>query len=228
MKLRDTLHARLWALRCPFVKMPDFACLLAALAHDGPPVKFVQIGAHDGVSFDTLFATVTRHRWPGLVVEPLPDVFARLCANYRAFPEVVPVNLAVHPTDSVATIYRVDPRRLSACPDWAAGIASFDPHHHTRSHIPAELIVPESVRCRPLMDLLTDHAMLDARLLQIDTEGFDAAVLRMIDFDRFRPDVIKFEHANLTAADLAATAALLAGRGYRCRPWGNDTVATTR
>jgi hypothetical protein len=51
------------------------------------------------------------------------------------------------------------------------------------------------------MQLLLDTATLDADLLQIDAEGYDSAILRMTDFARFRPRLIKYEHKAMTLAN---------------------------
>jgi hypothetical protein len=77
----------------------------------------------------------------------------------------------------------------------------------------------------PLMELLTETAMLDADLLQIDTEGYDAAILRMIDPARFRPRLIKYEHKSLSAGEHAQAQARLQELGYRTAVEGPDTTA---
>src|SRR5204863_9792937 len=55
----------------------------------GKDFFFVQIGACDGVSFDALYDFVVRYRLRGIVVEPLPDLYAELVANYCRLPLVV-------------------------------------------------------------------------------------------------------------------------------------------
>jgi hypothetical protein len=150
--------------------------------------KFVQVGAHDGIQFDGLFRLVTAHRLPGLVLEPLSDLFGRFETG-------------------------------------TAGIASLQPHHHLRSGIPAEVMRTEVVPCLPLMEVVEAHGFLDAAYLQIDTEGFDAEVIRMIDFKRFHPALIKFEQESLEGRDLVAIGSLLRNRGYRLHAAGPDAIA---
>jgi FkbM family methyltransferase len=189
------------------------------------PFKFVQVGAHDGIQFDGLFRLVTAHRLPGLVLEPLADLFERLKANYAEYPEVVPVRCAVHPTEREAKVYRVDPTQLGRFETGTAGIASLQPEHHRRSGIPAEVMVTEVVPCRPLLEVVETYGFLDAAFLQIDAEGFDAEVIRMIDFKKFRPALIKFEQESLDGRDLVAIGSLLRNRGYRLRAEGPDVIA---
>lgn len=158
--------------------------------------RFVQIGACDGVSFDPTYEFVRRNhrRIRGVVVEPLPDLFAELRRTYSALPNIVPVNCAIHNSETQMTLYRVDPRRLASAPDWAKGIASFDPEHHRRLGIPSDLMVAESVPCRTLESLLGEHGLTRIDLLQIDTEGYDAQIVLGLDFSRIVPVIIRFEY----------------------------------
>lgn len=187
-------------------------------------LKFVQIGANDGVRFDDLYGFVTRHPCSGIVVEPLPDMFERLRANYADYPLIVPVNKAIHETAGVLPLFRVAPGALPRYSGWAAGIASFDRSHLLRHGIEPADIIEQPVACTPLMQLLQDTATLDADLLQIDAEGYDSAILRMCDFARFRPHLIKYEHKAMTAAERSAHGATLARHGYRSVVEGTDTV----
>jgi len=61
-----------------------------------PRFFFVQIGANDGVFCDPIRNFVTRNRVAGIVVEPLKDYFRKLSENYRDYPMVKPVNVAIH------------------------------------------------------------------------------------------------------------------------------------
>jgi len=187
-------------------------------------LRFVQIGANDGMRFDDLFGFVTQHPCSGIVVEPLPDIFERLRANYADYPLIVPVNKAIHETASELPMFRVAPAALARYSGWAGGIASFDRAHLLGHGIAPADIVEQPVACLPLMQLLQDTATLDADLLQIDTEGYDSAVLRMIDFARFRPHLIKYEHKAMTKSERSAHETRLARHGYRSVTEGADTV----
>jgi hypothetical protein len=65
--------------------------LLELRLRDNPDLCFVQIGANDGLRFDSLYAFVTSRRCRGLVVEPLKDYFERLQLNYRDYERIIPV-----------------------------------------------------------------------------------------------------------------------------------------
>lgn len=194
-----------------------------------PDFCFVQIGANDGLRFDTLYGFVTRHNCRGLVVEPLKDYFERLKLNYRDYPRIVPVNVAVHATQKRCQMFRVDPKRLTAAPDWAAGTGSVLPGYHSAAHrIPAEYIVQEEVDCVTLMELLETHGIRELDLLQIDVEGYDAEIIKMIDFSVLKPAIIKYEHLHLPRADAANVERTLTGNGYRLIREKMDTIAVLR
>lgn len=187
--------------------------------------KFVQIGANDGVRFDGLYGYVTNHPCSGIVVEPLPDMFERLRTNYADYPNIVPVNKAVHATARSLSLFRVAPSAMQRYEGWASGIASFDSNHLLGLGIAAADVVEQPVDCLPLMELLQQTQTLDADLLQTDTEGYDSAVLEMIDFTRFRPRLIKFEHKSMSPAERKAHAERLQQHGYRTVAEGTDTIA---
>jgi FkbM family methyltransferase len=161
---------------------------------------FVQIGANDGRSFDPIYRFVNQHRdrVAGVVVEPVKPSFESLQRNYRRHPGVATVNAAIHNTEREMTIHRVDPRRLKGLPSWARGTASFDLEHHRRMGTPLEAIISETVPCMTLAELLERHGPRDGDaeldLLVIDTEGYDAEIVRSIDFERTPPQILRFEH----------------------------------
>ncbi len=154
---------------------------------------FVQIGANDGLLCDQVYPFITRFHVAGLAVEPLPDLFEKLQQTYRNYPRVKPVNVALHRTATKATIYRADPADRSL-PSGKAGAASFDREHLLRFDIPDASIIPVEVPCVTLQQLLDRYQVGSVDLLQIDTEGYDIEIIRMIDFNRIKPSIIRFEH----------------------------------
>jgi FkbM family methyltransferase len=159
-------------------------------------IVFVQIGANDGFSFDPLYPLI--HQCPeqfrGLVVEPLKDKFELLKRTYADTKYVIPVNMAVHNTETEMVLHRVRPdveRKLGV---WARGIASFNPEHYKLSHLADSHMMPEKVSCTTFEDLLIAHEISDIELLITDTEGYDFEILRNIDFVKLRPTFIHFEH----------------------------------
>jgi FkbM family methyltransferase len=224
--MRKPLNSLLKKFGYEIVRISKFAELLESYYDRAPDFTFVQVGANDGILFDTLYQFVTARKCRGIVIEPMPDFFERLVLNYRNFPNIKPIRCAVHPALTKCKLYRIDPARLNECPPWAAGIASLDPNHHKKSKkISSDLIIEEEVDAFPLMDLIKNAGLDHIDLLQTDTEGFDAEVIKMIDFEKASPSIIKYERVSLSAADQTATGLLLKNRGYRLFEERGDTIA---
>lgn len=65
-------------------QLPFFNLAIGALMQvSSKPFRFIQVGANDGIHGDPLRAYIERHHWHGILVEPQPDVFARILENYR-------------------------------------------------------------------------------------------------------------------------------------------------
>lgn len=222
--MRKPLNKLLRPLGYRIEKVSRFRRELEELQAQGR-VKFIQIGAHDGIRFDSLYSTVTNGDFSGIVVEPQPDVYQRLRANYADYPHIAPINVAVHESNASMSLYRVAPEAFDRYPGWASGIASFDRDHLVQHGVAAEHIAQEQVPCETLMSLLRRTQMLDADLLQVDTEGYDAKIIGMIDFAQCKPKLIKFEHKNLSADERAGVLSLLSRNGYTCVAEVGDTVA---
>jgi FkbM family methyltransferase len=194
-----------------------------------PDFFFVQIGANDGVFCDPIRPFVTRNGVAGLVVEPLPDVFEKLVVNYRDYPRVKPVKRAIHRTEKQLKLYRVDPARAAGVGDWALGTMSFDANHPNFSRVPPGLIVTENVACSTLGELLAENGVKQLDFLQIDTEGYDFEIIKMIDFDRNKPAIIHFEHGMpdgiMTPEAFKACTALLMDQGYYVMTEPFDAIA---
>jgi hypothetical protein len=79
------------------------------------------------------------------------------------------------------------------------------------------------VPCVSLETLLHGVDVID--LLQVDVEGYDAEVIRMFDFDRFRPSIVRFENMHLTPEDHESAVERLIGYGYRIAASDPDTLA---
>ena len=91
--------------------------------------NLVQIGSNDGVKFDRLYSFVTQHKCKGLVIEPLSYYFKKLKENYAFYPDIIPVNCAIHVEKKRANIYYINPTKLAEFPDWINGIGSFNKNH---------------------------------------------------------------------------------------------------
>lgn len=203
--------------------------LIAAFAEVHPVATFVEIGANDGDQHDFLRAHIEARQWTGLLVEPVPYVFERLCRNYRDREGVRPVNAAVGERDEMRTFYHLRdaaPEERAALPPWYDGIGSFS-RDTLLSHGPqmpdiAGRMVEAEVETVTYATLLARHGIDHVDLLVIDTEGHDWEILRTIDL-RDGPRLLVYEHFHLHPAARAAARAFAEAAGYETMEEGFDT-----
>jgi FkbM family methyltransferase len=191
--------------------------LIALFADVFPDAFVVQIGANDGMAGDPLVDAFSKTRWSGLLVEPVPHLYEMLAAHYRDRPGVRVERAAVSTRDGEAPLYRL--RSVPGeTPEWFNQLATLnrDVLLKHRSAIPEieSLLIEERVPTVRLETLLARHAVSRIDLFVIDTEGHDFEILRALDFARFRPVLLMFEHQHLSANDKAAAYALLETQGY--------------
>lgn len=188
--------------------------------------NFIQIGANDGKSFDFLYDFVVLRKSKGLVVEPIKSYYEELEKNYENFPEIKKINKAIHPSEKEIIFYRIAPNAIDKYPEWVKGIASVDPSHHKKLHINTNDIIEEIVSSESLMKLIKENFKYEIiDYFQIDTEGFDYEVLKMMDFSIINPSMIKYEFVNLNHRDNNNLSLLLRKEGYYFFNEAEDTIA---
>jgi FkbM family methyltransferase len=189
---------------------------------------FIQIGAYDGLSNDPLHEYIRRHRWRGVLVEPQPMAFEQLKNNYRDQPQLIFERAAVGNTDGVSDFYVLAPKVGDTLSDLKQ-LASFQLDtimKHNRWHPEIEASV-KTIRTPviTLDTLLQRAASCRLDLLQIDAEGYDFEIIKTIDFKRFPPSIIHYEHRHLTCRSRNDCLTLLVNNGYRLNVETHDTVA---
>ncbi len=200
--------------------------ILTAFAKKNKNIKFLQIGANDGISHDCLYKIVLKYKWQGVAVEPLEEFFKKLQLNYSFYNLVRPVRYALHPTEKNMTIFKLNPLKYCDYGYWANGIASFNKNHLIKHNILERDIIEEIVPCINLMELITNNNLEKIDYLQIDTEGFDVEVLKMIDFNCISPKLIRFEYSNLNREELNTAIDILSN--YTLKKDGSDIYASLK
>lgn len=192
-------------------------------ANAGPDFVFVQVGANDGVTEDPIYPYVSKYKLKGIVIEPVPDVFALLKENYRGLP-VTCLNIAIG--DPLLTFYAPKRNRLTGANAYKnTRTASFNKDIVRRSLKVAnadELIEAVPVEVRRFEEVMRDNGIERIDFLQIDCEGYDFEVL-MQALKNHRPRVINFENEFLT--DKEECNAMLRSLGYKVFDSEADTVA---
>jgi FkbM family methyltransferase len=215
------LHA---ALKGIFLKLPE-SVRGRQMIHDRleefgrsnhQDVTFCVVGANDGVTNDHLYSFAKRHRWKGILVEPVPPYFAELKKAYEGLP-VVLENVAIHRTETKMTIHYLDAAKANL-PAWAKGVGSFDKTKlDTLSELPqrGDALSAVEVDCFPLETVVKRSGFDRIDVFVVDVEGYDAEIVRQIDFDGWKVRVLIFEHKLLSKEDMADCLALLDAHGFQ-------------
>jgi FkbM family methyltransferase len=214
---------------------------ITQLLKSDPKPFFVQVGGFDGVSFDPLRPHVVKQTLSGLIAEPIPQYYEKLKTLYANTSNVTAVNCAITEEDGERTIWRFNPIAVERglLPPHFAGISSFlmedllketgvlgrsSPNAETTNAL-RSLVQPVPVQCRTMERLLREHGVEKVDILQIDTEGYDYIILKLFDFDKYRPAIVHYEHQHLSQTDRDAAEALLRDRGYAVHRENYDTLA---
>ena len=161
-------------------------------------LTILQIGANDGVMNDPIYDFNIKNKdvVSGFVLEPLPDIYDKLVSNYKSCPNIKPINVAIHATESEMILHRVKPECAAKIHEFAEGIASFDLEHWKKTGLVPNPDIMEEVKvnCISFEDFIKSNSIDKLDLLQIDTEGYDYEILMSIDFSKIKPKMIRFEH----------------------------------
>jgi FkbM family methyltransferase len=172
-------------------------------------VRFVQVGANDGMHGDPVRPHVLGHGWRGLLIEPIPAVFDRLRAAYGAAPGVDFARVAIWPEEGRKTLHVVEGRDVLS----GFSLETILRHEPKYADLRSELRTLE-VPTRRLDRLLRETGHAQPHALVVDTEGCDDMVLRTFDFSAHRPHAVQFEHVHLSAEASAGLRDWLTGLGY--------------
>lgn len=181
-----------------------------------PDFFFVQIGAHDGLSNDPIHEFVVRFGWRGILVEPQKTIFMTLKKNYQGQAQLIFENVAISTSVGTQQLYKF--RDTVDASDWKTQQASLRQGQLLRLKkvIPnvEDLIEQETVESIDLDTLLQKYNVSKLDLLQVDTEGFDAEIIQMIDFTAICPAIIHYEHKHLSNSQQEVCLTHLINNGY--------------
>ena len=143
---------------------------------------FIDIGAHDGKTFSNTYFFEQARGWKGICIEPIPQRFADL----RRCRSCICVQGCVSDKPGMQKFTVVEGAdQLSRLGDAEAATGS------GVGQPPGRIIL---VPCFDLNTLLAENRVSCIDYLSVDTEGKEYAILRSLDFERFRPACISVEH----------------------------------
>jgi FkbM family methyltransferase len=169
------------------------------------------------------------------MVEPVPYIFERLRRNYESVPRVILENAAIADHDGEVPFYHLaEPteEERGSLPDWYDGIGSLDREflvgHGTKIADIERRIVDEPVSALTFDSLCAKHGVDAVDLVVVDAEGYDREIIRNIDFTRWRPELLIYEHFHLSEDDRAEAAAAMRAAGYDTMEEHFDTLCLAR
>ncbi|CAG9462966.1 unnamed protein product [Pedinophyceae sp. YPF-701] len=206
----------LTAMRSTNPEHPLFACYIKAqckavqehpakLALDallGRDVRFIQLGAHDGVMVDPLSAAVRKApSWRGVLVEPMFKMYFNLLNNYKEdLHRLRLLNVAVTPDAKQKTLdlHFVDPeslrtRTITDDVEWVTGLSSAELALPLSGFTHAVRTIP--VPAVPLREVFAESGLGRLDVLQLDIERLDCPVLWSFreELKQLLPAIINFE-----------------------------------
>jgi FkbM family methyltransferase len=161
----------------------------------------INIGAMDGILFDELIGYSTMYNFKGLYVEPIPYLFKKLESNissdgnkfensaisdYNGFIKMVTINQNA-----------IDNNLVHNC---FYGMSAIWP---PKNGLSTDIEIVEkygeeiNVNCITLKTLLDKHKITSYDILSIDAEGHDYHIFKQIDFENYRPKLIRLEWNSL-------------------------------
>lgn len=186
--------------------------------------SLVQIGANDGVRCDPLNNFISNKDLKGILIEPLPDMFAKLQNKYKNNKNIFLINAAVSDNKKDIILYRV---MDGAYPEdhWAHGIASMDRNNVLSHRIPEKLIESIAVQSITISSALERFSFNNFDLLQVDTEGHDDIIVKSTINSGFKPALIHYEHCHLRIDRRDHCVLFLQLNGYLVHEGKMDTIA---
>ena len=205
----------------------DVGALVTAYAAARGECFIVQIGAHTGDLNDPVERAIRTLGLSAILVEPQRREFDALTAHYADQPQVILERAALAHEPGDATLFKVRPEfwtehKFPA--ESASQISSLN-----REQIGAAVEIFGGARLRKdeaayldseivpaltLASLLAKHGVARIDMLQIDAEGFDFEIIKMIDWDTAAPAMINYETLHLSVEDRQAAWSLLRDKGY--------------
>jgi FkbM family methyltransferase len=167
-------------------------------------IFIMNVGAMDGVMFDELIGYTNTYNFKGLYVEPIPYLYEKLKSNITGEGNLFE-NSAISDYNGeieMITIEKqvIDDGLVHSC--FYGMSAVYPPKNGLGSEFDRPTVEKYgkkvSVKCITLDKLLRKHNIEKIDILKVDAEGHDYIIFKQIDFEEYRPKVVRIEWINLS------------------------------
>lgn len=196
---------------------------LAYYSESTTHANLLVVGACDGVSGDPSHDFIKSGRIHAILVEPIEQSFQKLTQVYAGMPNVTLIRAAIARHEGEMTIYKVKEGASSIDAYWGSQLASFDKKHILKHRVADNDIESVVVPCLSLASLSAKCNFESIDILQVDTEGFDAVIVKMALELTPVPECISFENEHLDDCARREVFQLLEQHGY---VWTHDNWNT--
>ena len=157
---------------------------------------FIEIGSN---SYDTLVDLCKEDEWIGVLVEPLKKYFDKIEKVHNCFYE----NIAITENGGKYKFYYYDHPS-------AAGWGTLEKDHLKKlTHLSSNDPICVEVDSMTIKELFNKYKFPQIDYLKIDTESYDAKIIKSIDFNQIEIKKIKFEIAHLSIKEIEETLEIL-------------------
>ena len=151
---------------------------------------FLEIGADDGIRFSNCMFFEEKLNWTGIAIEARKEAYLKLKKNRKC----ICLNCALSDKEEETEFLELKGYGIGL----SGLINKYDERHVERinneiknpNHLSKEII---KVSTKKLNNILEENDMYNIDLLSIDTEGSELSILSVLDFNKYKIDVITIE-----------------------------------
>jgi len=160
---------------------------------------FVDIGAHDGITYSNTYVLEKELGWTGICVEPMPIQYKSLEENRNC----ITYNCAIYNKNGSEKFILLEDD-IYGYPNMLSGITKEMSVVHWK-HILFECIDKKEVKRKQIIvetkvlnEILEEHKIYEIDFLSVDVEGAELKIISSINYDKFHIKVIVFENGEST------------------------------
>lgn len=141
---------------------------------------FIDIGAHDGLTFSNTYFLEKERGWQGICIEPLPEMFAKLSANRQA----LCLNVGISNKKGTQEFLQVSGAGNAEM--FSGLVHTYDKRHLAKVKKEAKLRHGQTqvikIKTQQLSEIIKTHGLTHVDYCNIDTEGGELDILKTINF----------------------------------------------